>query len=301
LRQEEVFVPRTKQVVSGTAMALLALTVPLVATVPSHAGSPAVRTSPNQQQAAAPPKATTAQPSAAQISAAKQRITQLNRQLRALAPYVRVNRDGTEALSVSGARRARFSEPLIALAAELVTYQNALLRKARRGRYGGPLPSAALADYPRVRDLFSIATTAAIRQLRAQNPKAPKSSLDVTAIDPCGDWHAPLPTSNPPRSLQGPYADVPGTLRRTGYHRTAGYACGHPSKLSCRGDYTRPHRYAGPAGACAAPRFRDQAIPSSSLPGYVRVQYGEPNPEIAAYGWPYWSWGAYVVWWHRNY
>ena len=54
-------------------------------------------------------------------------------------------------------------------------------------------------------------------------------------------------------------------------------------------------------GPCASPRFRDQAIPSYSMPGYVRVQYGEPNPEFECYDWPYWTWAAYVTWWHRRY
>jgi len=30
------------------------------------------------------------------------------------------------------------------------------------------------------------------------------------------------------------------------------------------------------------------------------IQYGEPNPEIASYSWPYWNWGAYVSWWHSS-
>jgi len=32
---------------------------------------------------------------------------------------------------------------------------------------------------------------------------------------------------------------------------------------------------------------------------YFSIQYGEPNPEIHSYSWPYWYWGAYCFWWHQ--
>jgi hypothetical protein len=183
-----------------------------------------------------------------------------------------------------------------------VAYQTALLRRARQQFVNGSLPSVALADFPQVRALFDTATVAAIKELRAarMGPSAPNSTLDLTS-QPCGDFVSPRPAFNPPKQLQGPYKDIPGTLQRAGYHPTTGYACGRSSEKICRGDYTRGTRYVSRVGVCSAPRFRDQAAVSGTLRGYVWVQYGEPNPEYAGYGWPYWDWAAYVVWWHRNY
>jgi hypothetical protein len=262
---------------------------------PSHAGAP------TDTRAVKRAAVATAQagPTDAQIAAARARLVTLNRQLRALTPYVRVA-DGRQVLLVDRARAARAPGSLIELARQLVAYQNALLRRARQQFVNGSLPSVALTDYPLVRSLFTAASVAAIRQLRAGHAgPTPRNALDLTV--PCGDWANPLPAANPPRALKGPYSDVRDVLRRSGFHPTAGYACGRSELKICRGDYTRGHRFTSRAGVCAPPRFRDQANPSGTRRGYVYVQYGEPNPELASYSWPAWTWGAYVVWWHRNY
>lgn len=309
-----------------TTGALLAVAVTFVVTVPSHAQAQLRRhTRPAASAVAppltvgaarpvtaaaapalstavvAPPFASSAAPSSEQVAAAKRRVTELNRKLRAVSPYVRMNADSTESINRTGALRAGHSPALVALATELIAYQNALLRRARQIRYHGSLPSVALAEYPLVRNLFDVATAAAIREIRTTQPgRAERTALNLVA-HPCGDWLNPLPTANPARTLQGPYRDVKVALRKSGYHPTAGYACGRSSLVICRGDYTRDHRFTSRAGVCGGKRFRDQASPSSTLRGYARVQFGEPNPELASYSWPYWSWGAYVIWWHITY
>lgn len=88
-----------------------------------------------------------------------------------------------------------------------------------------------------------------------------------------------------------------GSLESMGFHKTAGYACGANTEYKCATDYTRPRDYNGPYGHCDSPRFRDQG---QVVSGGKRIQFGEPNPEIFSYQWPYWNWGSYVKWCHDN-
>jgi hypothetical protein len=239
-------------------------------------------------------------PSAAEVAAAKAKIKSLNGRLRTLQPYVHTAADRTQTLDLTAARVAGHDEGLLTLAGELVSYQNALLAKARQATTGVALPQVDVEEYPAVRRLFSAASAAAVTELRDEQP-VPATPLDLTGVDPCGDWYQPLPANPVARRVEGPYTDVEAALVRAGYHHTAGHACGHPNQAGCATDFTRGTAVRSPAGACQSPRFRDQAIPSYSMPGYVRVQYGEPNPEFETYAWPYWSWAAYVTWWHRRF
>lgn len=67
--------------------------------------------------------------------------------------------------------------------------------------------------------------------------------------------------------------------------------------------YTRPQFYR--PDVCWYGTFRDHAYISGNT---VRIQdYAnftprwEPNPEIQNYFWPYYTWPAYVAWWHSVY
>ena len=76
------------------------------------------------------------------------------------------------------------------------------------------------------------------------------------------------------------------------------YACG--ALYNCANDYTRDRSYYSNQGTgyCQYQRFRDQAIITGAYS--AKIQYGEPNPEVTLYLWPYWNWGNYVQWWHNN-
>jgi len=276
----------------GVAGALLALTA-LAPTVHAEESDPELPALTSREPVPEPP-------SAAEVAQAKARIGDLNRRLHALQRYVRTAPDRTQSLDLTSARAAGHDHELLLLATELVGYQNALLTKARQAQTGAVTNPVLVEDYPEVRQLFSAASRAAVTELRDE-ATTPAHPLDLRNVNPCGDWLNPLPAAPVARRLEGPYAHVQATLLRAGYHHTAGHACGHPNRAACASDFTRGRVLTTGAGTCQSPRFRDQAIPSYSMPGYVRVQYGEPNPEFEAYAWPYWTWAAYVIWWHRNY
>lgn len=239
-------------------------------------------------------------PTAAEVAAAKTKIKTLNGRLRTLQRYVRTAADRTQTLDLAAARAAGHDQDLLTLGEELVSYQNALLAKARQASTGVTLPQVDVEAYPSVRRLFSAASAAAVTELRDEQP-APTTPLDLAGVDPCGDWYRPLPANPVVRRVEGPHTDVEAALVGAGYHHTAGHACGHPNQAACAADYTRGAAMVTKAGTCQSPRFRDQAIPSYSMAGYVRVQYGEPNPEFESYAWPNWTWAAYVTWWHRRF
>lgn len=120
-----------------------------------------------------------------------------------------------------------------------------------------------------------------------------RAALDVASVQPCGDWDHPVPAKAPPHVNYGPSP----SFESMGFHKTAGYACGANTEYRCATDYTRARDYNGPYGHCDSPRFRDQG---QVVSGGKWIQFGEPNPEISSYVWPYWNWGAYVKWWHDN-
>ena len=129
---------------------------------------------------------------------------------------------------------------------------------------------------------------------------APKSQNSITADPPaCGNWDYPVPNYTPSRVPFSGYSNPSQTLINWGFHKTAGYGCGQDPFVTCDNDYTRGRSYTGDYGTCSSPRFRDQGIVSST--SSFNIQYGEPNPEILSYLWPYWNWGVYVKYWHDTY
>lgn len=133
------------------------------------------------------------------------------------------------------------------------------------------------------------------------NIAAEQDSQNLITADPtpCGNKDYPVPNYTPSWLPFSGYPNPGQTLINWGFHKTAGYACGQDPLVTCDYDYTRGRSYSGPYGVCSSPRFRDQGIVVSSTS--FNIQYGEPNPEILSYSWPYWNWGVYVQWWHNNY
>ena len=124
-------------------------------------------------------------------------------------------------------------------------------------------------------------------------------NLMIAEPTPCGNKDNPVLNYTPSWLLFSGYPNPGQTPINRGFHKTAGYACVQDPLVTCDYDYTRDRSYSGPYGVCSPPRFRDQGIVVSSTS--FNIQYGEPNPEILSYTWPYWNWGLYVQWWYTNY
>jgi hypothetical protein len=254
--------------------------------------------------------------SSGELEAAAERLASLDADLRRLEPYV-AGEPGAQRLDAGAARRAGATPDLVALAGELVAYQNRLLAAGGTAPTGGGDVREArvpLTDYPRVAAFYDTATLAAaadVRRRRAatpsratRGPATPSSApsrrrLDAAAVHPCGDYDHPVPSRAPAKVLSRPYREPARYLRSQGFHHSRGYLCGQSSAERCARDFTRPRGYTSRYGTCARPIFRDQATLQGS--SRFRLQLGEPNPEVDAYRWPYWGWGAYVRWWHARY
>ncbi|MGH3888637.1 MAG: hypothetical protein ACRDSZ_19095 [Pseudonocardiaceae bacterium] len=222
------------------------------------------------------------------VASARSAIAATNAELRRLEPYVSTNLDGGQRLDTVAASASGTSRATLVLAADLVRYQNALRVKIRESHQD----KVALDDYPAVREFFTMATAEAVRRMR-QEGQVRLSSLDVAAVEPCGDYDHPVPAKAPSRENFGPTP----SLESMGFHKTAGYACGADREYKCATDYTRGRDYKGPYGHCRSPLFRDQG---QVVSGGKWIQFGEPNPELTTYTWPYWNWGSYVKWWHDS-
>lgn len=212
-------------------------------------------------------------------------VFQINQELRKIETYVHyVVRDGAriQVLDAAAALDVGVEAEIVALAADMISYQNDLVHSGTTARGDrAPKPS------PRLTAFLMLATS---RARVAAEPDV------ATAVDPCGDWTHPVPNYSP--AWVGSSTPNPeGTLLAWGFHHTASYACGYGNCSTS--DFTRPRSYAGPYGTCASPRFRDHGRIWSATS--VAVQYGEPNPEVLSYSWPYWDWGTYVQWWHQMY
>lgn len=184
-----------------------------------------------------------------------------------------------------------FAEEIVLLAEEMVAYQNALTRAMAVSDIEDvtqiPLSKK---QYPRLNKFLE----AASKQLKSKDGFSPTGSID-SAI-PCGDWCHPVPNYTP-SWVSFSSSDPHNALHVLGFHHTAEYACGYGNCSTH--DFTRGRSYTGPYGTCSSPRFRDHGrIWTSTTFG---IQYGEPNPEILSYSWPYWNWGSYVQWWHNTY
>ncbi|UJW29864.1 hypothetical protein L3Q67_32210 [Saccharothrix sp. AJ9571] len=136
-----------------------------------------------------------------------------------------------------------------------------------------------------------------IAAAQAARPKT--DELSLAALNACGEKVNPLPATNPKRVVavnMKTKEQAEKYFRDTGYHPTIHYACGAVYK--CSHDWTRGRAYNSKYGHCASPRFRDHGVRDKHE--RATAQYGEPNPEVHSYIWPYPTWPAYVSWWHNT-
>lgn len=222
--------------------------------------------------------------------------------LDALAPYVS-GEPGTQALDQASAIRAGVDREIVALGAEVVAAQNQLVAQARAGIAADEARVSPQA-YPRLAALRQVATEAAL--LRAANGKsaldaAADGGVSIAATNACGTYDYPIPAYKPTVYNISGQGNIETYFGNQGFHPTERYACGESGLGQCQYDWTKSRSYASALGTCAAPRFRNQGVetPPGTTTGWA--QYGEPNPEILGYTWPYWNWGNYVEWWHRTY
>lgn len=219
-------------------------------------------------------------------------INQIVADLALLEPYVhyvKIKGAQTQALDTEAALAAGFSSDVILLASEMIAYQNDLiLAKSKKSN------PPKVEKYSKVEQFFNLATSNLIGNENISSDLAVAAA--PAAIPACGNWSYPVPNYTP--AWYGYTASNPESrLLSIGFHHTAGYACGYGNCSTA--DFTRGRSYAGPYGTCSSPRFRDHGRITGSTS--YSIQYGEPNPEIHSYSWPYWNWGAYVQWWHANY
>lgn len=221
-------------------------------------------------------------------------LEQVVQKLFELEPYVtyaEVNGVKQQVLNSTEASKNGFPDDVIILAEEMILYQNDLAKYAAENDNTdvSKLP-VSVTKYPNLERFFEVAS----EQLR--NRVDEKSVL--ASVNPCGDWNTPIPDYTPGR-ISFTRSNPRTTLVNWGFHATAGYACGADPLVSCANDYTRGTSYTSSYGTCGSPRFRDQGNVTGATSFWI--QYGEPNPEIHSYSWPYWNWGVYVRWWHQTY
>ena len=231
-------------------------------------------------------------PVSAQVSAqailgdVNQTVTDLSL-LEPYVHYVKVKGVQTQVLDAEAALAAGFSNDVILLANEMVAYQNDLVMAKSTKTY---LPKAE--NYSHLKQFFNLAT----QNLKIKESSTPALAVTAAAVNACGDWTHPVPNYTPGRTNYTS-SNPETTLISWGFHHTAPYACGYGNCSTA--DFTRGRSYTGPYGTCSSPRFRDQGRITGTTT--FNIQYGEPNPEVLSYSWPYWNWGSYVQWWHSNY
>ncbi len=230
-------------------------------------------------------------------------------QLMALEPFVHHSIEQGITVQIfdsEAALKNGFTDPVVRLAQQMVDYQNALARAAASGQpLDGTDVSLSLDSYPEVKIFFETMSKKVV-------PDDPPASLDTEGAEvaategpdavtanACGDWDHPVPNYTPPRG--GASTSNPErVLLDLGFHHTVWPGCNYAPWSNCGArDFTKGRSYSGPYGTCGSPRFRNQGRILSSTS--YEIQYGEPNPEIFSYSWPYWNWGAYVKWWHGRY
>lgn len=219
-------------------------------------------------------------------------LNKVNADLQRLEPYVKYittnNGMRVQTFNAKAALKNGFSSEVVALAGEIVDYQNSLAKAGSLSKTGDVSDlQVPVQKGSRLAELFVAATN--------YDPANSSSPAPLASVNPCGDWSHPVPNSTP--SWSSYTSSKPETtLLSWGFHHTASYACGYGNCSTS--DFTRGRSYTGSYGTCSSPRFRDQGRITGSTA--FKIQYGEPNPEIFSYSWPYWNWGAYVKWWHDN-
>jgi len=219
-------------------------------------------------------------------------VETITAEFRRMDPFVSYDKEGYQRLDVVRAQQAGIPDVIIGLAQEVIEYQNRM-REVARARHAKDVRAVdlPLEGYPLLSEFDAM--------LRKYQPR---QGVEPLAPDthPCGTYSHPVPNYTPPRPYIGWYTNAHSTLLSWGFHQTAGYACGGDPFVPCERDYTRGRGYWSAYGYCSSPRFRDQGTRDQANHN-IWVQYGEPNPEIFSYWWPYWDWGWYVRWWHRHY
>jgi len=196
----------------------------------------------------------------------------LQEQVQEVAPFVVTNERGIQRLLTKEAVKAGVSAKAIALGHKLVVLNNRIVRAAMRDED----VSLSASDFAFIEPLF-------LHQAQQGNP--------------CGDRQNPTPC--PPWIESGNFFSTEEEVREhlisLEYHLTARYARGRSDR-----DYT----LVVPHPDCGTGPFRSHAIIGMYGPCWTyRTQGPEPNPEIISYlgSWPYFSWPAYVRWWHREF
>jgi len=224
-------------------------------------------------------------------------IDEITEQLSQLESYIQYasREDVFQVFDAEAALADGFSKEVVLLAQEMVAYQNELSRAATDETVDDITRLNVTAEeYPRLANFFELAS----QQVKLEE-EAHGTASAMKNPPACGNWSYPVPNYSPSRYWYSS-SDPEQTLLNWGFHHTANYACGGGySPGSCAEDYTRGTGYDGPYGYCSSPRFRDHGRVASSTS--FNIQYGEPNPEVFSYLWPYWNWGAYVRWWHGNF
>ena len=236
-----------------------------------------------------------------QVSARGKGETSINvkiHELQNLEPYVKITSNvddlTVQEIDYYGALKDGFSEEIIDLAKEMAAFQNQIVfHSYSESTDDVSKLNITLEDYPAVEKFFREVTL----NLNTAGQIGEVGEAK-RGVNPCGNWDTPIPNYTPSRPTFSS-SDPHQTLINLGFHQTASYACGGSIYYSCDEDYTRGRSYTSSYGTCSSPRFRDHGRVASST--IYSIQYGEPNPEILGYSWPYWNWGAYVYWWHENY
>lgn len=218
-------------------------------------------------------------------------VETITAEFRRLDPFVSYKGE-YQVLDTVGARAAGVPDTIIALAQQVIEYQNRIRESAKTQN----VKDVTELDIPLTRYPLLAEFDRMLQDYR------PSGRVEPLAPDthPCGTYSHPVPDYTPPRYHIGWYQDAHSTLLSWGFHKTAGYACGGDPFVPCERDYTRGRGYSGPYGYCSSPRFRDHGTRDAANHN-IWIQYGEPNPEIFSYWWPYWDWGWYVRWWHNTY
>ncbi|MCK4825946.1 hypothetical protein KA005_59910, partial [bacterium] len=160
---------------------------------------------------------------------------ELNQKLSKLEPYMRAAAEKGQNLQIFDADAALkdgFSEDVIALAQEMVDYQNAA--------------APAIEKFPRLKVFFDMVWQ---NHLNGGDCKAD--------VNPCGDFDHPVPNYSPPWNKYSSSNPEQELIKR-GFHRTTSYAC-EPDCKDDSGrwlDFTQGVGYSGPYGYCRSPRFR---------------------------------------------
>lgn len=219
-------------------------------------------------------------------------LHEVSEQIHKLEPYIQaVLQNGIRQQIFNGnaALKDGLSISSVLLAHEIVGFQNEMMRAMAAGETNVLYAPIDALKYPRLAVFLAL--------------KPQKSTIKTTIRDgivECGDWYNPIPSCSPRRYFSTSY-NLEQSLVGMDFHKTVEYAC----EPYCQNtatfewvDFTKPVSSESGYGICESPKFRYHGRIESQTT--YSVQYGEPNPEVFSYEWPYPAWGVYVKWWHEN-